>query len=142
MVKVMHPNQLNATFAALYNQRDLDGLLSLYESRAAHHTASTSSTDVGLPAIEASLRELLALGGHMVSRNNFCIVSDDLALLRADWTISDALGRHMMQGSSAEIARRQPDGSWRSVIDNAIGASIPRVSDEVADGTGARTVRC
>lgn len=126
----MHPTELNATFAMLYNARDLDGLLSLYESQAAHHNAATRDTDIGLPAIEASLRELLALGGQMISRNNFCIVSDDLALIRADWTIGDAAGRNMAQGSSAEIARRQPDGSWRSVIDHAIGASMPRIDGE------------
>ena len=129
MIKVMHPRELNATFASLYNARDLKSMLSLYESGAAHQNAQTQETDVGLPAIEASLRALLELSGRMISRNNFCIVSDDLALLRADWSISDARGAPITEGSSAEIARRQPDGSWRSVIDHAIGASVPRVAD-------------
>lgn len=129
MVKVMHPHDLNATFARLYNARDLEGMLLLYEGRAAHQNAQTQATDVGLPAIEASLRALLDLSGSMISRNNFCIVSGDLALLRADWSISDTQGRPIAEGSSAEIARRQPDGSWRSVIDHAVGASQPRVAD-------------
>ncbi|TKT79032.1 hypothetical protein [Aquamicrobium sp. LC103] len=129
MVKVMHPRELNATFASLYNARDLEGMLSLYESGAAHQNAQTQATDVGLPAIEASLRALLDLSGRMISRNNFCIVSGDLALLRADWSISDTQGRPIAEGSSAEIARRQPDGSWRSVVDHAVGASQPRVAD-------------
>lgn len=129
MIKVMHPRELNATFASLYNARDLEGMLSLYESGAAHENAQTQETDVGLAAIETSLRTLLDLPGKMVSRNNFCIVSDDLALLRADWSISDAQGGPIAEGSSVEIARRQPDGSWRSVIDHAIGASVPRVAD-------------
>ena len=129
MIKVMHPRELNATFASLYNARDLEGMLSLYESGAAHENAQTHETDVGVAAIETSLRALLDLPGEMVSRNNFCIVSDDLALLRADWSISDAQGRPIAEGSSVEIARRQPDGSWRSVIDHAIGASVPRVTD-------------
>ena len=129
MIKVMHPRELNATFASLYNARDLKGMLLLYENGAAHQNAQTQETDVGLPAIEASLRSLLELSGRMISRNNFCIVSDDLALLRADWSISDARGEPIAEGSSAEIARRQPDGSWRSVIDHAIGASVPRVAD-------------
>jgi len=129
MIKVMQPNELNRTFANLYNARDLDGLLSLYESNAAHQNAATSSTDIGLPAIEVSLRALLDLEGAMTSRNNFCITANDLALLRADWMIVDAKGREIAQGSSVEIARRQQDGSWRTVIDHAIGASIPRLAD-------------
>ncbi len=128
MVKVMHPSELNATFASLFNKRDLQGMISLYESEAAHKNAHTKETDVGLPAIEASLRALLRIPGEMISRNSFCIVSGDLALLRADWSISNQ-NELLAQGSSAEIARRQSDGSWRSVIDYAIGASLPRLPD-------------
>jgi len=125
MVKVMHPSDLNATFARLFNARDLAGLLALYEPEAAHLNAQTSDVDTGLPAIEAALRALLAMPGRMASTNNFCIVAGELALLRADWSIDDA-GRTLAAGSSAEIARRQGDGSWRTVIDHAIGASLPR----------------
>ena len=128
MVKVMDPRALNTTFADLYNARDLDGMLSLYEDEAAHQNAQTLDTDVGLPAIEASLRALLELSGKMISRNNFCILSGDLALLRADWSITSEEGGTIAEGSSVELARRQRDGSWRSVIDHAIGASLPRVT--------------
>ncbi len=127
MPAVTHPAELNPRFAALYNARDLAGLLSLYEQDAAHHNAQTAATDHGLAAIEASLRALLALGGTMTSVNNFCVVSGELALLRADWTVRAADGGVVAQGSSAEIARRQDDGGWKSVIDHAVGASLARV---------------
>lgn len=52
MPAVTHPAELNPRFAALYNARDLAGLLSLYEPDAAHHNAQTAATDHGLAAIE------------------------------------------------------------------------------------------
>ncbi|AOY94962.1 hypothetical protein BKK79_24255 [Cupriavidus sp. USMAA2-4] len=40
----------------------------------------------------------------------------------------DDSGALALAGSSAEIVRRQPDGSWRYVVDHATGASLPRVA--------------
>ena len=52
------------------------------------------------------------------------IQSGDLALLHARYTIkgTDAVGIPMeMTGKSAEVVRRQADGSWLFVIDNPFG---------------------
>lgn len=63
----------------------------------------------------------------MLSDNNFCIEYDDIALLRADHAIVDASGATLFSGSSAEVVRRQPDGTWLYIIDHAMGATLPRV---------------
>lgn len=125
MAHIADPREMNATFARLFNERKLDGLLSLYEQDAAHYNGRSLTTDVGLPAIGRALQELLALPGRMTSVNNVCLVAGELALLRADWVISDEHGRALAQGSSMEIARRQADGGWKTVIDHALGASLP-----------------
>ncbi|WP_280813977.1 hypothetical protein [Variovorax sp. TBS-050B] len=44
----------------------------------------------------------------------------DIALLKAEWTIEDDAGAVRARGSSVEVARRQPDGGWRYVIDRAL----------------------
>jgi ketosteroid isomerase-like protein len=62
----------------------------------------------------------------MVSMNNFCVVHHDLALLRADFTLRDG-NKVIASGSTAELVRKQADGSWLYVIDHAAGASIPSV---------------
>ncbi len=127
MPTVMDPSKLNMTFAELVNARDLEGLVSLYESNALHQGTGPGELDAGLVEIEASLRKLLAVPGRMRSVNNFTLVVDDIALLRADWRIEDNAGTVLAQGSSAEVARRQRDGSWRSLIDHALGSSTPRI---------------
>lgn len=123
MPLVLDPSKLNATFAELVNAGDLEGLMSLYEPNALHQNDSTSTPDSGIAAIEQSLRGLLAVPGRMVSVNNFTLVVDDIALLRADWRIEGDSGAVLAQGSSAEVARRRSDGTWRSLIDHAIGSS-------------------
>ncbi|MCV9910401.1 hypothetical protein OIV19_22725 [Brucella sp. HL-2] len=63
----------------------------------------------------------------MTSRNNFCVIHGDLALLRADWELRAADGIIVASGSAAEVIRKQADGRWLYIIDHAAGAGLPRV---------------
>jgi len=114
---------MNACFARLFNSKDLDGLLQLYEEGAAHCNGRTGKTESGLGRIREALGELLRVPGHMESENRFCIRAGEIALLGADWQIRGADGTMLAQGRSAEVARRQADGTWKTVIDHAVGAS-------------------
>jgi ketosteroid isomerase-like protein len=118
---------MNETFARAFNSRNLDNLSALYEPGAALRTDGTERTPTGTAEIGAELRLLLLAPGTMVSRNNFCFEHGDLALLRADWALVGEDGTAVASGSSAEVVRRQADGSWLYVIDHATGASLPRV---------------
>lgn len=123
MPRVTSPREMNETFARLYNSRNLEDLVSLYEPGAVH-VDPTGKTTVG-SAIRAELESLLRLRGTMVSTNSFCLENGDLALLRADWTVTDERGAVVASGSSTEVVRRQADGRWLYVIDHAGGASLP-----------------
>lgn len=100
----------------------MEALLALYEPDAIH-CVDAGHTDRGLSAIRRALSELVTIPGEMVSLNRICIAGDDLALLRADWSVTH--GDHVIaSGSSMEIVRKQPDGRWLYVIDHAFGASL------------------
>ncbi len=118
--KVYQPAAMNGAFAAARNAGDLAGLLSLYED-GAQLLVDASGTGLTGAAIATELQKLIALPGTMVSNNTFCVEHGDLALLRADFTLTDEKGV-VYSGFTAEIVRRQVDGSWRYVIDHA-GAS-------------------
>lgn len=126
MHKVYVPNKMNETFAHAFNSRKLENLLALYEPGAVLLVDGSGSSAEGHGAIAAELSQLLQAPGTMVSRNNFCIVHGDIALLRADFELRDG-ERTIVSGSSAELIRRQVDGSWLYVIDHAAGASMPSV---------------
>jgi ketosteroid isomerase-like protein len=126
-MKVTNPSAMNETFARAFNSRSLDNLLSLYEPDAALRVDASTETRIGLGQIAETLRGLLQIPGTMVSKNNFCVARGDLALLRADWALVADDGRVVASASTAEIVRRQADGTWLYVVDHAAGASLPPV---------------
>lgn len=125
MFKVTAPAQMNETFARAVNSRRLETVLSLFEPDAALRIGD--NTLRGRQAISRELETLLALPGTMISRNNFCIEHGDIALLRADWIITQD-GQVVARGNSAEIVRRQPDGTWLYIVDHPDGAALPAVA--------------
>lgn len=129
MMNVVEPRKMNEAFAAAFNSRNIENLLSLYESAGILVPEERGECYEGTDEIAGPLRRLLAVPGTMISRNNFCIVHGDLALLRADWTLVGNDGATVAEGSSAEVIRKQNDGRWLYVIDHASGASLPRSAD-------------
>lgn len=126
MFKVTEPQLMNETFARAFNSRRIENLLSLYEPGATLLVDGSGRSFMGLDAIAEELTRLLAAPGTMISRNNFCVRHGDIALLRADFALRD--GEHtIIAGSTAEVVRRQDDGSWLYLIDHAAGAGLPSV---------------
>ena len=125
---VTSPEHMNAAFADAFNSRSIANLLQLYDPDAVLRTDGDRTDLTGLAAIENALAQLLQVPGRMISRNHFCIVHGDLALLRADWALTADDGATVASGSSAELVRKQADGRWLYVIDHAVGASLPATS--------------
>ena len=67
--------------------------------------------------------------GRMTMRTRYVIESGDLALLSSEWTLT--VGEESMSAVTAEVARREPDGGWRYVIDH------PYAGQETADAGAA-----
>jgi ketosteroid isomerase-like protein len=111
------PADVNGAFAAGYNSRDVEALAALYEPDAVV-TNPDGSIAAGIDAIRVHLDHLVELGGFMTSQNRYAIPNGDLALVGANWEIEFTDGRERIVGRSAEVVRRQPDGSWRYVLDH------------------------
>lgn len=128
MFKITTPAATNDTFARAFNSRNLDNLLALYEPGAVHVGGIGAAPETGIQQIGSALHALQQIPGTMVSVNNFCIENGDIALLRADWRLIGDDGAIVASGSTAEVVRRQPDGTWLYVIDHAAGASAPAIA--------------
>lgn len=118
------PEHLHRSFVAAFNRSDLDALLALYEPEAAL-LPQPNAVIRGREAIRESLMQFLALRGSMTMNTAFTVQSGELALLRGQWALTgtgpngEAVS---MSGKSVEVARRQPNGEWRFVIDHPFGA--------------------
>jgi len=129
MYKVFAPQDMNKTFAQARNVGDVEGLLSLFEPEAVIQEVERRCAGTG--ELRAHLEWLVALGGELVSENNFAVEAGELALLRADYAIYQD-GKTMVTGSSAEVVRRQPDGRWLYVIDYPVAGLRPNVLRPIA----------
>jgi uncharacterized protein (TIGR02246 family) len=117
------PEQIHRLFEEAFNAGDLDGLMELYEPDAAL-IAQPGSVAHGGEQARAALQGFLALKGHITLDTKLVVTVGDLAYLANTWSLSGTGpdGNPVILGATtAEVARRQPDGSWRYVIDNAWG---------------------
>jgi ketosteroid isomerase-like protein len=121
---VLRPEDMNSAFADAVNSGEVERVLALYE-REALLAPQPGARASGVAEIRTALEELLTLGGTMTSSNLWCMQVGELALLQGEWRLSGTApdGSPLeLSSRTAEVARRQPDGSWLYVIDHAFGA--------------------
>ena len=117
------PEQIHREFESAFNTGDMDGLLALYEPDAAL-IAQPGALAQGLDEIKAALQAFLDLGGTITLDTKTVVTVGDLAYLSNRWSLTGTGpdGEPLDMGAvTAEVARRQADGSWVYVIDNAVG---------------------
>jgi uncharacterized protein (TIGR02246 family) len=117
------PEQIHRSFEDMFNAGDLDGLMELYESDAAL-IAKPGSVARGSEQMRAALQGFLALKGRITLDTKLVVTVSDLAYLSNTWSLSGTGpdGNPVTLGATtAEVARRQADGTWRYAIDNAWG---------------------
>ncbi|MEV4253539.1 nuclear transport factor 2 family protein [Spirillospora sp. NPDC049652] len=107
------PSDLNTVFTARFNSGDARAVTDLYEQDAVFH--SSSGPVVGRDAIRAHYADMLGSAPTIDSRLRQILTCGDLALLLSDWDFSS--GSVTKTGVSIEVARRQPDGTWKYAID-------------------------
>ncbi len=114
------PEDCDRLFSEALNNGDLEGIMSLYEEGAAFMEEG-GEVARGKAAIREIVRGFCALKLDFTIE---CTVTQNggIALLNSPWTLSgtDPDGRAVsMSGKGTEVVRRQADGSWKYIIDNA-----------------------
>ena len=117
------PVQVLESIVTGINSGDLDSLLPLYESDAAFAT-EPGTLAPGAPGIRDALDGFIAMNGTLDLKVTRVLEVDDLALVVGVWSF-DGTGPDgepvRLASKNADVLRRQPDGTWRFVIDNPWG---------------------
>jgi uncharacterized protein (TIGR02246 family) len=119
------PEDAHRLFVEAFNAGDVEALVALYEPQAVL-CKGDGQPIAGLQAIHQAFEAFLASKPKIKLQTKYGIRMGDLALLRGEWGITgmDSSGQLLAptRHSSAEVVRRQPDGTWRYVIDHPFGA--------------------
>jgi ketosteroid isomerase-like protein len=107
--KAQVPEDLTRLFVERANHRDAAGLAALYEEQAVMAYPPGSQT-VGRAAIQALWEKVLANAPHFGPEAPLpTLISGDIALTAT--VAKDGAG------ARAQVARRQPDGTWLRLLD-------------------------
>jgi uncharacterized protein (TIGR02246 family) len=115
--------QLSRSYAAAANAGDLDALCACYADNATF-VGPDGNAASGKAAIREILAGFLASKPSMQFEHVYVYESGDTALARGKWTLTSTGPDgtpSTMSGSSIEVLRREPDGSWRYMIDHPWG---------------------
>ena len=123
MTSVQTPEDMSPALATAFNARDLDAMAVLYSENAVL-IDETGAEHRGVEAIKAALKDMLEAGGAMTSTPRLAVIVGDIALSGADWQLEPRDGGEPLEGRSLEVLRRQPDGSWRYLIDCPTGDAL------------------
>ena len=119
------PEAIHQQFAAGVSSADVDALMALYESEATVIERDGSRTEGGA-AIKEHLAHLLAMKPVMTIKASRVHRTGDLALLSSHWAATATApdgSPIQMEFHGSELARQQPDGDWRLVLDNPWGTA-------------------
>lgn len=114
------PEDCDRLFGEYVNAGRLDELLDLYEDDAVL-VQQDGSAARGREALRAALAPMLAAGARMHMHVVRSVRAGDVALLHNDWTMTATApdgSAVRAEGRALEVVRRQPDGSWRFVVDD------------------------
>ena len=124
-MKADSPTQAIELLTEALNGGDLEGALSLYEPEATF--APEPGQEVrGREAISAALDLFTALKPRMHGEITKVMTAGDVALVMNRWELEGMQpdgAPVKMNGHSADLLRRAPDGGWRILIDNPWGGS-------------------
>ena len=120
------PVETVAQLMEALNRGRLDDALALYEPQATM-LAEPGEPVTGTAALRQALQGFINLRPTVKSERHAVTHAGDVALYSSQWTLAGTGpdGRPVtMQGRSADILRRQPDGRWLIVVDNPWGTAI------------------
>jgi len=117
-----NPEQLHALIAAAITDGDGDAFTALHEPTATIVVPPDGRRVTGGDAIRGAIESVLALRPVLRIEVVGKIQADGLALTHGRWTLAGSEDGELIEisGLGTMVSRRQPDGSWRIVLDNPL----------------------
>ncbi len=109
------PEELDVLIQQAFNQGDLDAVVALYEPGAVF-SSQQGELRSGSEAIRQEMAPFTATKPDLKIEVTKVITAGDIAVMYSRWSQTMP---SQMSGRAVEVARRQQDGNWLFVIDDA-----------------------
>ncbi len=119
------PEDVHRLWGEALNAGDLESAVSLYEPGASV-VEEPGKVVTGIPAIRKLLAGYVALKPRIQLTVKNTVQAGDLALLITPWTLSGTGpdgSAVLLAGTTSDVVRRQANGTWLFIIDNAYGTA-------------------
>lgn len=114
------PDELHKTFAAAFDAGDVASILDLYEDDAVQ-VQPDGTIVTGHDKLAESFTRMIQAGMKMQGAPQRAVITGDIALTSTHYeypTDGPDGTKTVTHVATAEVSRRQADGSWRLVIDS------------------------
>jgi ketosteroid isomerase-like protein len=128
MNRPTNANDVHKSLAAAYNTGDINAVMKMYDAEGIIVAAPDSPVS-GKEKFETAVKGILSIKGKMEIRTVYCLEAGDVAVGRSEWSIKDG-NEIKVAAKGIELLKRQPDGTWKVLIDHAFGAEGNLVASE------------
>jgi ketosteroid isomerase-like protein len=115
------PGEVIKLFDKFFSSGDMEGLMTLYEDGAV--MPGEEGPVEGKAGIREALQGFLSSGAKLRFGQSAVFQAGDLALTHNAWTMDNPDGT-TQEAVTAEVVRRQQDGTWKYILDNPFGGGI------------------
>ena len=116
------PEEIDHLFVKAMNEGDVEAMLTLYEPDQVFVSQPGQPVVRGVgESLREKLRAFTSLKPRLEIEMKHVVEAGDIALYCCQWTmqVTGPDGQEQtLSGRDANVARRQPDGTWRILIDN------------------------
>jgi uncharacterized protein (TIGR02246 family) len=121
-VEARDPLDVDRMFVRAMNDGDIETIMSLYTADTVFVQGPGKSNVTGLDDLRALLLEFLAYNATLRVELKQFVQADDIAFFSVRWVMEGtdpATGEPVrLTSADGNVVRRQPDGSWKTLIDN------------------------
>ncbi len=122
--KAMRPRDVANLISECITEGNMENILDFFHPDYKMSFPPNEPLKSGLDVIKNSFQPFIDSKAKLISTVTGELINDGIAVLQANWSIVDTQGNTMGEGSSTEVLKQRPDGSWQYFIDCPLGLPL------------------
>jgi ketosteroid isomerase-like protein len=117
------PQEVVELLDRAFNEGDVETILAFYEDAAVVVT-EPGRVARGSAELRNFFGRIVRSGSSVKQLKTYTLEADGIALFLSRWSLHNENDSAVRTFFATTVLRKQPDGGWRALIDNAFGPSV------------------